>query len=77
MSQCQAAGNTRETAALALSVALATGGGQRADVAQMKMEQAAAGINHLVAMGFGKSDAVGALVAKHGNVQAAIDMLTM
>lgn len=75
MSQCMSAGShSREEAALALAVALSTAG-HRADGAAV--QQAAAALKHLLSMGFSKQDAVGALVAKGGDLTAAIDMLTV
>jgi hypothetical protein len=74
VSQCMSAGgHSREEAALALAVALSTAG-HRADGASVA--QAGAALKHLLSMGFSKQDAVGALVAKGGDLTAAIDMLT-
>ncbi len=71
LSQCVSAGYSREEAVLALSVALALAG-PRADGGNVA--QAAASIRQMVGMGYAKSDAVGALVAKNGNLQAAVEM---
>lgn len=56
---------------MALSVALAIAG-PRADGATLA--QAAGSVRQMIGMGYAKQDAVGALVAKNGNLQAAVEM---
>ena len=71
ISQCCSSGYNREEAVLALSVALAIAG-PRADGAAVA--QAAGSIRQMINMGYAKADAVGALVAKNGNLPGAIEM---
>jgi len=69
--QCCSSGYTREEAVLALSIALATAG-PRADGATLA--RAAGSVRRMIGMGYAKNDAVGALVAKNGNLEAAVEM---
>jgi UBA/TS-N domain len=71
ISQCCSSGFTREESILALAVALAIAG-PRADGATVA--RAAGSIRQMTGMGYQKQDAVGALVAKNGNLQAAVEM---
>ena len=74
LSQCASAGYTRDEASLALAVALAVSG-HRAD--RQAVAQAASNVRQLFSMGFKeKKDVVGALVAKNGNLQEALEILT-
>lgn len=72
ISHCISGGFSREEALLGLSVALATSG-QHTDV-QM-VDKAADKVRHLISMGSSRSMAVGALVAKAGNLEVAVEML--
>ena len=73
ISQCIAAGYERKEASLALAAALSTAGDR---IDGSIVAQSARDLKHLTSMGFTGGDAVGALVANRGDLQAAIDMLT-
>lgn len=72
ISQCMSSGFSREHASLGLAVALTLHGASR--VTSPAVLDAAKKVRTLCEMGFSKRAATGALVAKNGDLQAAVDM---